>query len=74
MVLEVPDIDVTFNVSTYLGVNVDGQLTADNVQLKLDIALDTTGGNIVTTVESAESTISNAEIDIEYIPALQRIG
>lgn len=68
VVLEVPNIDVTFNVSTYLGVNVDGQLTADNVQLKLDIALDTTGGNIVTTVESAESTISNAEIDIEYIP------
>ena len=68
VVLEVPDLDVTFNVSTYLGVNVDGQLTADNVQLQLDIALDSTGGNIVTTVESAESTISNAEIDIEYIP------
>ena len=68
VVLEVPNIDVTFNVSTYLGVNVDGHLTADNVQLKLDIALDTTGGSIETTVENAESTISNAEIDIEYIP------
>ena len=59
MVLEVPTF-VPVNVGTYLGVNVDGQLTADNVRLKLDIALDTTGGNIVTTVESA-GTISNTE-------------
>ena len=68
VVLDVPDIEVTFNVSTYLGINVDGVLTAENVQLMLDIALDSTGGNIVTTVENAESDIRNAEVDIEYIP------
>lgn len=67
-VLEVPDIEVWFNVSTYLGINVDGVLTADNIRLLLDIGIDSTGNTIQTTVENAESDIVNAEIDIEYIP------
>lgn len=69
VIVEVPDLEVDFGVDIWV-TTVDGIVTADSVLLQLDIAIESNGDQIVTTVENATSTFENPDIEIEYVPGL----